>query len=654
MNRTLGWIGVALFLVTGLAAAREESREFVRIRGDWYRIEAGESYRVNPEVISVRFSPPLSTLDDFLAWAGPDVARNLAGLESVRRNRLGVHDLRIPSGSDVFDVLAEIRSTGLVDFAEENTFGRYDALPTDPLFPSQWGLDNTGQTGGTPDADVDAPEAWDLASGQPQVVVAVLDSGTDIDHEDLLANLWKNSDEIPGNGQDDDQNGYVDDYDGWDFHNGDNDPRGPYFHGTHVAGIVAATTDNGIGIAGVAGGGFGGSGARIMPLGVGDLSPDGSILDDAILYAADNGAQVITLSLTVGSSSAIDAALEYAYDDRNVLIDCAAGNNGPAVTYPANHPRVIAVAATDDDDQPAWFSNPGPEVEVAAPGVAILSTQPGNAYDVSDGTSFAAPHVAGLAALVYSAAPDLDNEFVRGLLQDTADDIAAPGPDPNTGWGRINARAALEVVSNLDPPVFSSITPAEGLILGGGTVTVTGQNFYGEMDVRFGGVDAASVVVQSPTRLTATVPGGDVLGAVEVEIESRFGSIAEPAAYTYLSALQSLEEPRIGTAITVHVIGPPLANWGLVRDSELGPAVKKGIVWDIAFSPDFEILHNAWKGVGGPLNGLGQGQAVWWVPDDPALVGQPMHFQAVFDNLPGTGNEFVLSDLRTLTILPAE
>jgi len=654
MVRSLGILAAAVVLAFAASAAASPGPERFRVGDDWYRIERGAVYRVNPEVITVRFAPTVSDLPRFVAIAGPGPSGIFARLETIRSNRLGFHDLRLPSDVDPFDVLDALRATGLVEAAEENTLGRYDAAPSDPQFSNQWALDNTGQTGGTPDADVDAPEAWDLQTGVPGIVVAVVDSGTDIDHEDLVANLWKNLDEIPGNGQDDDANGYVDDVDGWDFYNGNNDPRGPYFHGTHVAGIVAATTDNGIGIAGLAGGGFGSSGARIMPLGVGDFSPDASVLDDAILYAADNGAKIITLSLTVGQSSAIDAAIEYAHDQKGVFLDCAAGNASGPVAYPANHPMVIAVAATDANDNRANFSNFGPEIELAAPGVGILSTQPGNSYGYSDGTSFAAPHVAGLAALVFSAAPDLGNDLVRQLLRDTADDIGDPGYDEQTGDGRINALAAVELVSDLDPPAFASVTPSEGTIFGGMFVTITGANFYGNLRVRFDGILSGDVIVESPTSLRASVPHGVVLGPVDVKLENGFGSDIAPGAFTYTSRILALGEPHIGGQISVHVVGPPLQNWGLVKDLALGPTLKKGLWWDLAFSPDREIVQNSWKGIGAPLNGIGQGSAVWAVPDDPTLIGQPIYFQAVFDNLPGTGTELVLSDLLTVIALPGE
>jgi subtilisin family serine protease len=283
------------------------------------------------------------------------------------------------------------------------------------------------------------------------VIIAVIDSGTEYYHDDLQPNMWTNEDEIENNGVDDDSNGFIDDYRGWDFANGDNDPVGPYEHGTLVAGIVSGRRNNFEGIAGIAGGDFFSQGCQIMGLGVGDFFPDGSAIDDAIIYATDMGAQVITLSLSVSSSSAIDAAIEYAVAE-GVFIDCAAGNNGPSVGYPASHPDVMAVAATDHDDEVAGFSNPGPEVEVAAPGVDILSTSENGGYDESSGTSFAAPQVAGVAGLMFSLGPCVTAEDVRQTLIDTAVDIEAPGFDLDTGHGRIDAFAALQALIDVGIP----------------------------------------------------------------------------------------------------------------------------------------------------------------------------------------------------------
>lgn len=436
----------ATVLSTTALAGAERPREIVD-RVEW---------TLKPDVITVRLKDPRLEIGSFLT-ATEDPA--LAATQVIRSNRLRIHDLRIPAGSDPLALVARLRAHPAVDFAEPTYIGRYNGAPNDPQYADQYALENTGQTGGSVDADIDAETAWSIEAGSANVIVAVLDSGCDMDHEDLAGVYWRNVADPP-NGIDDDLNGYVDDTFGWDFANDNNDPDAVISHGTHVAGIVGARRDNGKGIAGIAGGNNGG--CTIMALGVGDFGPDGSILDDAILYAVDNGATVITMSLSVGQSAAIDAALQFAYEQHDVFIDCAAGNNDPDVSYPALNPFVMAVASTDDNDNVSSFSNPGPEVEIAAPGSSILSTRLNNDYGTSSGTSFAAPYVAGLAGLIRSHAPCLTNDEVRQLIIDTADDVEAPGYDVDTGWGRINAGSALIAISGVnDPCATGPLCPAD-------------------------------------------------------------------------------------------------------------------------------------------------------------------------------------------------
>lgn len=308
-------------------------------------------------------------------------------------------------------------------------------------------------------------------------MVAVLDSGTDFDHDDLgvgadaYENVWLNDgedawsdplDPLTGNGIDDDLNGFADDWKGWDFNNGNNDPSGPFFHGTAVAGAVAAKTHNNLGIAGVAGG-QAGPGSRVMLLGVGDFSPAGSVLDDAILYAAANGAQVVQLSLTVGQSAAIDAALQMAYDVDGVTIVCASGNSGSStVGYPAIDSHVMAIGATNISDLKTGFSQYGDDQELAAPGDDIFLLDLDDGYTTSGGTSFAAPIVSGVIALMLSVSPDLTNDEIRQILHDTADKVGGydynwnlglPGHSRELGYGRVNAAAALAAL--VPPDIFA-------------------------------------------------------------------------------------------------------------------------------------------------------------------------------------------------------
>jgi subtilisin family serine protease len=425
---------------TQAVGSRGRDLEYRRQDDRWLRVEPAGTFEVDSEVVSVRFAPGVADLAAFRERVGAD----FEPLDLVRSNRLGIVDLRVREGSDVLAVVAALRATGLVEYAEENTLGRWISDPNDALYSDQWSLKNTGQTGGSFDADIDADLAWDLGGGLPSVVVGILDSGTEISHEDLTDNVWINPGEIPNNGVDDEGNGFIDDVYGWDFGNGNNSVPGPFWHGTSVAGVVGATTNNGMGVAGVAGGFGNGDGCRLMILGVGDSAPSGAILDDAILYAADNGGAVITMSLTVGQSNSIDNALDYAWDTVGVFTDCAAGNSGGSVGYPARHDKVVSVPATDDqDDRPSWSSQ-GPENWIAAPGVDIRMPTTGNGYHYSSGTSFAAPHVAGVAALLLSALPALDNDSLKEILKLTADDVGNPGFDNQTGWGRLNAHAAVQ------------------------------------------------------------------------------------------------------------------------------------------------------------------------------------------------------------------
>jgi subtilisin family serine protease len=426
-------------LLLGVPSALAQDRSWERDAQGLWQVEAdGTRYAVDESVLSLAVRPGVDVAAVLAALAAP-----LDGATVLRTNRAGVTDLALPAGVDPLDMMEALDADPRVAFAEPATVGRYGGTPNDTSFGDLWYLHNTGQAGGTPGADLNAVLAWDITGGDPSVVVAVLDSGTELTHPDLVPNLFRNGAELEGNGLDDDGNGFVDDVMGWDFGNGDADPSGLYSHGTMVAGVVAAAGNDGFGVAGLAGGGDTGVGCRILPVAVGSFSPQALVVDDAIIYAADMGAKVITLSLSVGSSNAIDAAIAYAHDTMGVFIDCASGNNGSSVAYPARHADVVAVASTDRDDAVSSFSNAGPEVALAAPGEDLLMTTLGGGWDTSSGTSFAAPQVAALAALVFSVDPSLTPDEVATLLEDTARDVGASGFDQSTGHGRVDAQAAL-------------------------------------------------------------------------------------------------------------------------------------------------------------------------------------------------------------------
>ncbi|PNX45814.1 MAG: hypothetical protein BV456_13120 [Thermoplasmata archaeon M8B2D] len=332
-------------------------------------------------------------------------------------------------------------------------------IPNDVYFNLQYSLHNTGQTGGIPDCDIDAPEAWDLETGNSTVIIAFVDSGIDYNHPDLASKIWCNVDEIPDNGIDDDGNGYIDDVRGWDFYYDDNDPLDENGHGTICAGIAAAVTNNGVGIAGVC------WNCQIMPLKVDGLYNTEDIPSywiDAIYYAVNNGADIISMSLGIEYyHQQLENAVNYAYNN-GVFLTASAGNQGWSDEhYPAAYENVVGVAATNDEDkrmenagQWSASSNYGSWVDVAAPGEDIFSTMPtyhvtfndyGFNYDYMGelcGTSCSAPQVAGLAGLLLSKNSSLTPNELKMIICGTVDPYNSTY---DLGTGRINAHKALLV-----------------------------------------------------------------------------------------------------------------------------------------------------------------------------------------------------------------
>ncbi len=399
----------------------------------------------------------------------PEVTANIIanlktqhGLDTIKVfRRTRIHHLRILSRLSVQEVITRLRQSPAVEYAEPNYFRYLNATPNDPRYPELWGLNNTGQTGGTPGADIRAPLAWEITTGSLSVVVADIDSGIDLTHEDLAANLWTNPGEIPDNGIDDDGNGFIDDVHGWDFRNGDNDPTdtSPLCsgHGTHTAGTIGAVGNNGIGVVGI------NWQVKLMPLrvfgGIFCSGTDSNIIA-AIEYYTDFGVRISNNSYGGG---AFNQAVMDAIRASHSLFVAAAGNGGVdgigdnndvLPQYPANYGlhNIISVAATDHNDLLASFSNFGAtSVDLGAPGVNILSTLPGDAYGFLSGTSMATPHVAGVAALLLAQDPGLTNIEIVWRILKGVDPVGIP---VLTG-GRLNAANALQLKSK----VTVTVTP---------------------------------------------------------------------------------------------------------------------------------------------------------------------------------------------------
>lgn len=387
--------------------------------------------------------------------------------------------------------------------------------PTDPRFGDQWALARLGM-----------PEAWTITQGSPDVVVAVLDSGVEADHEDLGRDqLWQNRTEIEGQpGIDDDANGYVDDFHGWDWVRGDNSLVDPFGHGTHVAGTLSASMDNELGIAGMA------PGVRLMPLRILNDRGSGFISDliSGLHYAQAHGARIVNLSLVLRvDSPALHTAIQSLHA-ADMLVVAATGNYGNRVYWPAAYPETLAVAATDFMDQRAPFSNQGPETDVAAPGVSILSTFTGNSYELSDGTSMAAPHVTGLAALIWSLRPDLGRDEVVALILETAIDTnreSLPGKDPALGHGRIDPVAALRIAAQA---IHLHIAlPSSLYLTAGQTLDIPFRAM-----VQGTGLPAGSAVIHYTVRGPIA---SSAVGGASAALYAADRLITRPAGYTFLS-----------------------------------------------------------------------------------------------------------------------
>jgi len=405
------------------AAARSQTMQAMRSQGVAGHVELYKHRRLRM-MGTARIRPR--------AYNGQEVSENLA-------------IVTLNEGVTVHQAIENCKKDPNILYAEPDYIVKaVQTLPDDPLFNELWGLHNTGQTGGLADADMDAPEAWEIYQGKEKVLVGVLDTGIDYNHEDLNANMWQNPVERDGMaGVDDDGNGFVDDIYGVDFSNEDGDPMDDNGHGTHVAGTIGAIPNNSIGVTGVA------PNVQLMAIKFLDYKGRGSTLHalDAIHYAMDHGVQVLNNSwgFDVWSQS-LENLMDEAKSNGMVIVAAAGNDNTSKSFYPAANDGVIAVAAMDRFNRrahyvPPYATNFGPVVAVSAPGVSIRSTLPNNRYGPKNGTSMAAPHVSGLAALLLSQHPTLDPYQVEYRIRASVDPV-------NTyqyiGSGHVNAEKVLQ------------------------------------------------------------------------------------------------------------------------------------------------------------------------------------------------------------------
>ncbi|MHC4676148.1 MAG: S8 family serine peptidase, partial [Planctomycetota bacterium] len=467
----LGWRGVSVVFSERAASENENALKMLRAQSR-IRYAAplfssnGETIAIIPEIV-VKVTAKTDTKQLEMLCRTMDL---------VIKNKLEFTDCEYlvevlgTDASAVFTSVQRLSQISFIEWAVPNIAFRPrfcgQVIPNDTYFPEQWHLNNTGQAGGTPDADIGAPEAWEVSTGDPDIVVAVVDSGVDTDHPDLINII------VPG----------------YDFYKGDNspEPAGDDAHGTACAGLIAAQGNNNLGVTGVT------WNCKIMPIRITDWVEAGFITEadvaEALRWAAGNGADVISNSwgssgtLPVIHSAIVDLTEPggIGRDGKGCVVLAASGNwrsSGP-VWYPAGYSEVIAVGATDHDDVVWDYSGSGPELDIVAPsggaydlgadfnlwttdiaGSAGWNKYNGNPniFDYTDqmgGTSGACPIVAGVAALILSVDPNLTNIQVQSILQITAIDLGEPGRDDYYGYGRVNASAALALAQAPSQTIF--------------------------------------------------------------------------------------------------------------------------------------------------------------------------------------------------------
>jgi subtilisin family serine protease len=427
---------------------------------------------VTPGQVIFKTSAPLNIRDGKTGLTAFDAFLSSKGLKSITpiKGMPGqTYYLANISSLPDANTLASLKFPG-IQYVQPNFLRQLHVNPNDPLYNQQLHYVS------------DVQDAWNYSTGSPLIKVGIVDSGVLIHHPDLQQNIWVNPNEIPDNGIDDDNNGYVDDWCGWDFADApemadialgdytgqDNDVNDENFHGTHVAGIVGACGNNGIGIAGVC------WNVAMVPLRAGfrTLQNQGYLQDDdaaaAIIYATDIGCNVINMSWGDPSySPIISDACEYAYA-RGVTLVASAGNDpGAEISYPAKLSCVISVGSVNQAKQVSGFSSYGVDLDLVAPGERILSTYKLDGpeqYFLQDGTSMSAPYVTGSIALLLSLQPGLSPQEVRSRLLNSTDDLAPVGIDDKTGHGLLNTKKLLD---NLEPPFVDITSPPDQIGISG-------------------------------------------------------------------------------------------------------------------------------------------------------------------------------------------
>ena len=558
----------------------------------WFKLDNEvrilQPLKENPSKIPVQSIPGLDQVVSkygFINLSKPFAAAKNS--EILQRTYL----LEFSSVQDIEKCIRDLENLKGVEYAEKVPLDRMCLTPNDPSYSSQWGLSN-----------INAPAAWNYFSTGSNVVVAIVDDAVERTHADLSPNLWVNTGEIAGNNIDDDNNGYIDDINGYDVASNDNNPNPPsssFDHGTHVAGIVSARSNNGVGVASI------GFSCKLMC--VKSTSTVGQVTNgyDGILYAAVSGADIINMSWGgPGTSTTAQNIVNYAAGEGCILIAAAGNDDVNTQFYPAAYNNVVSVAATTSTNTKASFSNYGSWIDVSAPGNNIYSTTVGNSYGNKSGTSMASPMVAGLAGLMKSLNPTMPNADLINCLLTTAVNIDAQNPTfiGELGSGRIDAAAAMAcVATSLNNPPVADFSANFTAISAGGSVLFTNLSTYNPTgwNWTFTGGTPASFSGQNPPSITYNTPGTynvslTVTNANGTDTETKTGYIVvSPAA---VCERINLPTPAGWTGSNYYT-GATLGSDGWINGMNVYLDKQKAMYFDASASPN-TVLNNVWVAFG--------------------------------------------------------
>lgn len=405
---------LSLFISTN-AGNKGIQQTIKNIDGKRYIVEPADSYALIEDILLVKLNQNVGQIPE--------------ELNIVNSNKLGFHYVSVPEGIDIEEYADILKKDDRFDIVEFLGEAKYCFTPNDTYISNQWHINR-----------INLNKAWDITTGNSNVKVAVIDSGVDAGHSDL--------------GYGNDSYSHVSTTLGYDYTGPCSYQTPSFYHGTFVAGVLGAKTNNSVGVAGVSGGNNS-AGITIIPYCVGNDIPNSMYISSAILDAIEDGTDIINLSLSASQTSDIISAIEYAYY-HDISIVCAAGNNAPllGIVFPASNQYTIAVGATDQNDQRSSLSKYGTGIDIVAPGESIYSTTLSNSYLSDGGTSFSAPQVSGVIALMLSVNPNLTPSEIRTILRNTAKKVSgytySDGWNQEVGYGRLDAYEAVKAAFKIN------------------------------------------------------------------------------------------------------------------------------------------------------------------------------------------------------------